>query len=438
MKRLAAVLLMSVSGWAAGWGAQAQTSQDTLAEAVASALDSNPSMLAQRRIRSGADEVLLQARAGGLPSVSAVGSFGGYQNEVGEQFTGPTGTTFPRDGDSTRASVGLELRQSLFSGGAVGARREAAEAEVGEAEAELGAFEQRLILDVIRTYLSVQRAEQALSIRSANVDAMAMHVQAAQDRFDVGEVTRTDVSQAQARAARSRAELLAARAVLAAARAAYVALVGREPVQLAEPPAAPATPNSLEVAVSTALAGNHEVLAANSRLSAAEAGARAARGDTLPQLDLVGRAGWRENYWDRTLRDTDASIVAEFRAPIFKGGELRSKRRAANLEAEKARFDLRAVERAVTQDVTRTWHELNSFREAVDSSRIEVEAAEIALEGTQQELAVGERITLDVLDQEQELLDARLALIDAEHNAYVSAHELLAVLGTLRDERFRR
>lgn len=434
MKRLALLLLASVSGLSA----HAQASRESLWEAVTSALDSNPLMMAQRRVRMSADEDLIQARAGGLPSVSATGSFGGYQNEVGEQFTAASGRSFPRDGDSTRAGVGLEIRQSLYSGGAVTARRRAAEAGVEASQAELSDFEQDLILEVIRTFLGVRRAEEALTIRSANVDALALQVQAATDRFDVGEVTRTDVSQAQARAAGSRAALLQARSDLASARAQYVELVGREPVQLAEPPPAPQLPGSLEAAIAWGMEGNPDLVAARARESAAESAARAARGDSLPQVDLVGRAGWRESYWDTTLTDSDASIVAEVRAPIFKGGELRSKTRSAQLNADRARFERMAAERAVTQEVTRIWHELNSFREAVDASRAQVDAAEVALEGTQQELAVGERITLDVLDQEQELLDARLGLIDAERNAYLAAHELLAATGRLRAETIAR
>lgn len=434
MKRLALLLLASVSGMAA----HAQASRESLSDAVTSALESNPLMMAQRRVRMGADENLIQARAGGLPSVSATGSFGGYQNQVGEQFTNASGRSFPRDGDSTRASVGLEVRQSLYSGGAVSARKRAAEADVDASQADLTDFEQDLILEVIRVFLDVRRAEEALTIRGANVDALALQVQAASDRFDVGEVTRTDVSQAQARAAGSRAALLAARSDLAASRAEFVELVGRPAVQLAEPPAVPDLPGSLEAAIALGLEGNPDLAAARAREASAEAAARAAKGDRLPQVDLVGRAGWRETYWDTTLRDTDASIAAEVRAPIFKGGEMRSKSRSAQLNADRARFERMAAERAVTQKVTQVWHELNSFREAVDASRAQVDAAAVALEGTQQELAVGERITLDVLDQEQELLDARLALIDSERSAYLAAHQLLAVTGRLSAETIRR
>lgn len=434
MKRFATLILASTSGLTAF----AQASQETLPDAIASALDSNPSMLAQQRVRMTADEALIQARAGGLPSVSATGTFGGYQTDTGEQFTSAAGTSFPRDGGSTQATVGLEVRQSLYAGGSISARRDAASAGVTVSEAELGAFEQNLILDVIGVFLGVRRAEEAVAIRGANVDALAMHVQAANDRFDVGEVTRTDVSQAEARAAGSRASLLQARADLASARAQFVELIGREAVQLAAPPAAPQLPGSLEASIAWAMEGNKELLAAKARESSAESGVRAAKGDLGPSLDLVGRAGWRETQWDQTFRDTDASIVAEFRAPIYKGGEMRSRLRSARLNEDRARFERMATERAVTQQVTQVWHELQSFREAVDASRAQVAAAEVALEGTQQELAVGERITLDVLDQEAELLDARLALIDAERNAYVSAHQLLAVTGRLTRESIGR
>ena len=426
----ALVALASVSAPALAQPAQAQAVHDTLAEAVDSAIANNPTLMAERKTRGVADETLKQAQAQMGPQVSLSGSYTGLEQEVGRKFTTPIGV-FPPDGASQRAQVGLEARQSLWSGGSLTAQRDQARAGVDASQARLINAEQQLVLSVVTSFVDVRRAESEVEIRGANVSSLQQQVRAAKDRFDAGEVTRTDVSQAEAQAAAADAELANAKARLARARAIYEQIVGRAPVQLAPPPAPPQTPGTLEEAIATAQADNPDLLAARAQEQAGEKGVDVARGALMPKFDLVGTAGMLETYQDQTFRDTNLGLAAEFRFPLFNGGLLESKTRSAQLDADRARYQRMAVERQVTQQVTTAWHQAIAAREAIAASASRVAAAEVALEGASQELAVGTRITLDVLDQERELLEARLGQVDAERQFYLAVHQLLAAMGRL-------
>ncbi len=424
----ALVLMASVSA-----PALAQAAHDTLAEAVDSAIANNPTLMAERKTRGVADETLKQAQAQLGPQVNLSGNYTGLDQEIGRKFTTPIGT-FPLDGGSQRAQVGLEARQSLWSGGSLTAQRDQARAGVDASQARLINAEQQLVLSVVTAFMDVRRAESEVGIRGTNVSSLQQQVKAAKDRFDVGEVTRTDVSQAEAQAAASESELANAKARLARARAIYEQVVGRAPVQLADPPAAPQLPGTLEEAIATAQTGNPDLLAARAQEAAGERGVDVARGALMPKFDLVGTAGVVETYQDETFRDTNLGLSAEFRFPLFNGGLLESKTRSAQLDADRARYQRMAVERQVTQQVTTAWHQTIAAREAITASTSRVAAAEVALEGVVQELAVGTRITLDVLDQERELLEARLGQVDAERQFYIAVHQLLAAMGRLEPQ----
>ena len=437
MRLLAALILMgSVSAPALAQGAQApvaQGGQDTLSEAVASAIANNPTLMAERKGRAAADENLIQAQAGLGPQVNLQGTLNTQYQEFGRTFTTPIGT-FPLDGSSQRATIGIEARQSLWSGGSLTAERDLARAGVDESDARLIGVEQSLVLDVVTAFMDVRYAESEFAIRESNVDALREQVRAAKDRFDVGDVTRTDVAQAEARAASSEAQLAGSRARLANARAIYEQVVGVPPVQLAEPPPAPQLPGTLEQALSVARASNPNIMVARAREAQGERGVDVAKGRLGPRLDLVGSAGLIETYQDDSFRDTNFAAGLELSFPLFDSGLLESRTRSAQLGADRARYERMAIERQVSAQVTSAWHQLVAVREEIRASTSQVAAAEIALEGAKQELVVGERITLDVLDQEQELLAARLGLVDAQRAAYLAAHQLLAAMGSLKPE----
>lgn len=428
----AALLLVTLSA-----PAFAQASRDTLADAVDSAIKNNPTLMAQRQTRKVADETLEQAKAAMRPTLGFQGSYGTQQQEIGRTFQTPSGT-FPLDGDSQRASVGLEARQSIYSGGALTAGRRQAEAGVQGAEAQFRGAEQDLVLSAVTAFVDVRRSEQEVGIRETNVSSLKQQVQAARDRFEVGEVTRTDVAQSEAREAGAEADLAASKAELATARAAYERVIGRQPVQLAEPPPAPQIPGTLDEAIGAARADNPQLVSARAQEEAAEHGIDIAKGQLRPKVGIVGNAGVQETYQDQTFRDTNLGLSAEISIPLFQGGLLSSKTRASRIEADRARYQRLAIERDVTAQTTSAWHNVIAAREAITASSSRVAAAEIALEGAKQELAVGTRITLDVLDQERELLEAQLGLVDAQRAAYIAIHQLLAAMGRLRPDAIGR
>jgi outer membrane protein len=175
-------------------------------------------------------------------------------------------------------------------------------------------------------------------------------------------------------------------------------------------------------------------MAARAREVQGERSVDVAKGRLGPKLDLVGTAGLVETYHDDSFRDTNFAAGIELSFPLFNSGLLDSQTRGAQLGADRSRYERMAIERQVTAQVTSAWHQVVAAREEIRASASQVAAAEIALEGAAQELAVGERITLDVLDQERELLEARLALIDAQRASYIATHELLAAMGDLKPE----
>ena len=429
MRILAAIVLMcSVST-----PALAQVSRDTLADAVDSAISNNPQLMAERKARAGADENLNQANSQLGPQLSLTGSLGYDYTEVGRQVTTASGT-FPYSGDNTRARVGLEARQSLWSGGSLSAQRDVARAGVDVAQAQLINAEQQTVLNVVTVFMEVRCADREVEIRKSNVAALTEQVKAAKDRFDAGEVTRTDVAQAQARMAASEAELANATSRRGKAYADYEQVVGRAPLQLAPPPKIPALPATLDEAISVAKANNPSIMAARARETQGDKGVDAARGRLAPQFDLVGNAGFVSTQQDDRFDDSNVGLSAEFRFPLFDSGLLSSRTRGAQLEADRAKYERMAVERQVTAQVSTAWHQVDAARGEIAASISRVSAAEVALEGAKQELAVGERITLDVLDQERELLEAQLSQLVAELSAYTAAYDLLAAMGELRPE----
>lgn len=417
--------------------AHAQASSDTLADAVASAFETNPDVLAERKSRDSADEGVEQARALRRPGVSFISSLGAQYSDVDPALSFG-GISLSQDGESYVASVGLEASQTVYNGGALIARTRAAEAAAGAAGAQLSATEQGLIIGVVAAYLNVRRGEAEVDIRRSNAAALAEQVQAAKDRFEVGEVTRTDVAQAEARFAGAEANLAASQAALESVRAEYQRLVGRAPAQLAAPPPAPRLPTGIEQAIAEAIRANPQIEASRAVEEAARQTLAAMRGELRPRVTIAGAAGFQESRQDSSLREFNIGASARLSVPLYTGGLLQSRIRQAQIELDRARLQTMGLERQVTAAVASAWHEVAAATRAAEASRTRVAAAELALEGTEQELAVGSRITLDVLIQEQELLEARLGLIDAERAAYIAAHRLLALLGGLSPGLFAR
>ena len=427
------------------WGAAAYA--QTLEQAIDVALAGNPDLAIESQNLNVAVETLRTARGSRLPSVTFTGS-GGYQSI---DSTSPLSFN---EGERPFATAELQAVQPLFTSGRISGGVTQALAGKSAAELQYEALRQDLILDVISAYEGVRRDRESITISQNNVALLSEQVQAAIDRFDVGVVTRTDVKLAEARYAAAQARLASAQASLEGSLAEFTRLVGYEPeADLPAPPPLPVLPETLEDALSQALSGNPDLAAARYNHTASQAGVDVARGEKGLQLSLVGTASVQQTYSDDTIclgappecggtgpiinsdpRDTTLTALLQATIPLYQGGQLNSAVRSARHRRAQARLGVDSAERAVRSGLSQAWFGFIAAQQNVVASSAQVDAAQIAYEGAQEELSVGVRSTLDVLDQEQELFDARLALIDAERDAYVTAHQVLRFMGRLTSD----
>ena len=403
---------------------------ETLSDAVTAARMTNPSLEAQRVETDIAKENVAQARAEGNASVNLSGSAGYEYVDTNSPLAAFPGYT----GDRTIANAQVQASKPIYTGGRVRAGIRQATAGVSAAEAQYDSALQDLTLQVVTAYMDVRRDREAVAIRQNNVEVTGEQVRAANDRFDVGVVTRTDVSLSQARLEGARASLAGAQATLEGSIANYEFLTGNAPGDLVPPPPVPPLPETLELAVQIALDNNPDLVAARYSERAASEAIEVARGQYKPQVSIVGTASVQETYNDITQRDTTVSAVAQGRIPLLSGGLIKSQVRSAKLQRSQARQQIDTLQRQIRSQVARSWYLHEASLRSIEASRRQVEAAEIAYDGAKEELAVGVRTTLDVLDQEQQLFESRLALVEAERDAYVAAFNLLRATGQLSPE----
>ncbi|WP_417480188.1 TolC family outer membrane protein [Maricaulis maris] len=424
LKSLALVLAAGASALALAGTVQAQTLEETLALAY----NSNPTLQAERaRLRS-TDEGRIQAQAGRLPTVSASASITRSHSE-GESFSSITNTTNSFESDATPKNFGLSASQPIYRGGRIDGAIDQATAVVMAGRESLRATEQTVLIQAVTTFMDVRRDGNVVEIRQNNVEVLAQQLRAAQDRFEVGEITRTDVSQAEARLSLAQAQLSAAQAQLASSRAAYERVTGQPAASLSAPPALPALPDNLADAAEYAFDNSPQLLAARYSEEASQHAIRIARGALRPEVSLTASASSaRDSSFSGDIRDS-ASIMGQVSVPIFTGGLNRSRIRAAVAQEEQARHQVREARRQVTEAVTNAWYGYVTSLAVIESSRQAVVANEIALDGVQQEAFVGIRTTLDVLNAEQELLESRLTFVTAERDSFVAGYLLLQAMG---------
>lgn len=398
-------------------------SGETLQDALVSAYRSNPDIQSRRSATAIADERINQARAQRQPTVDLFGSY------VYESIDSNRPFAFNL-GDRPVASAQLEARLPIYAGGRIGAGIRQARAGANAADAQLEAATQSLMLDTITAYVDIIRDRRVIEIRKNSIDLLGGQLTASQDRFDVGDVTRTDVALSEARLEGGRAQLAAAEAQLEGSLALYALLTGLEAGPLAPVPPAPPLPASFDEAVAIAVSDNPGIIASRHAEEAAREAVKVASGALKPEVSAIAQAGVQEYHTDG-FTDTSFVAGAQARIPLFQGGLASSQLREAKLARSQAQTDIAYSERIVRANVARAWYGYEAAQRAVEASDRQVDAAEIAYEGAQEELQVGFRTTLDVLDQEQQLLEARLARVSAERDRYVAAHQLLAAMGRL-------
>ncbi|MEL6857901.1 MAG: TolC family outer membrane protein [Pseudomonadota bacterium] len=418
----------------------APSQSETLQNALDLAFQTNPALEVQRTEIAVAREVLSQARGARAPSVDLSGS-AGFESLDSNQ---PIAFNI---GERALSTAQVQASLPVYTGGRIDAGIDQAQAGILAANAQFDGAAQDLILNVVTAYVDVLRDREALKIRANSVALLEEQLRAATDRFEVGFATRTDVKQAEARVQGARASFAGAEAQLEASLSIYEVFVGQSAGDLSPVSDAPNIPESYDAALQLAIAENPDLKALRQAERAAEQGVRSAKGETRPSVSIVGTAGLQETYdveataisptaGISTLpadnyRDTSLSLFAQASVPLFQGGVLRSRIRAARLERDQARLQTLNAERQVTASIAQAWFGNIAAEQAIIASERQVEAAEIAYEGAQEELSVGTRTTLDVLDQEQQLLEARLGLINAERDAYVATHQLLRAMGRL-------
>lgn len=409
-------LLMSSALVGLMWGGTAAQA-DTLEEALIKAYDYHPSLEVSRAAVRAADEGVPSARAASRPSVTASGS---ANITSADRFDGA-----PADSQSLSITTGVRL----FDGGDTANAVEAAIAGVAVARANLVGTEQQVLLNAVTAYGDVRRDTQFVSLARNNVRVISSQLQAARDRFEVGEVTRTVVAQAQARLAAAQSNLVAQEGALARSREAYIAAIGEAPGDLAPPPALPALPGTLAEAEALAMNTHPSIVSAQETLRQTGFNIERARASFRPTLDLSGTLAHNETTTDRTT-DT-ASLGLSASLPIYRGGALPSSLRRTIAQNEQAKAQLQDSARVVRLNVASAWANLDVSRASITAARQQITAARVAFEGVQEEARLGARTTLDVLDAEQDLLDAQSSLVASQRDEYVAVYSLLAAMGLL-------
>ncbi len=401
---------------------------ETLQEALISAYNTNPGLMAERARLREVDESFVQARAQGRLTSSLSGSMGytavrlPNTNLLGQRTGGFTTI------DTEPRSVQLQVIQPLYQGGRVRALKSQAKAGVLAAREGLRDAEQSLFLRVAATYSNVLRDEETAKIRRNNVRVLSRQLQAATDRFEVGEGTRTDIAQAETRLAAADIGLAQADAQLQISRSTYIRVVGHPPADL-QPVPLFVIPETLDGATAIARDNNPQLLAAMLNERAAEAAIDVAKSSSRPTLSINGTLSSIDRQVGNIERADSAAITAQLSIPIFSGGLNRSRVRAAGHARTRSMFETRDTERALDEAVAQIWAQLDSANRSLVSSRAQVKSAEFAFEGVQLEQQLGTRSMLDVLNAEQELLNAKLTVVNAEAAVQSTEFQLLAAMG---------
>lgn len=433
---VAAMVTTGLAGvLAASFGDEARA--ETIADAIAMAYRNNPNLEAQRATQRALDETYVQARAGWRPTLSAQASATYLERRVPRSRgnLGPESPLFQsRTVETNTATVGLTFNQPLWTGGRVAAAVTATNADVLAGQENLRRVESQVLAAVIQAYADVRRDTAALDIQRQNLATLQRQLDESNARFNVGELTRTDVALSQARLSASQAQLSTAAAQLEISRATYAALVGQNPGDLAPEPTLayllPATPEeAFEVAEKfSPLLRAQQFAEEASR--ARVAGARAERNPTFSVSATYGHTGPADPF-ERSIYDREIQGRATVQVPLFTGG-LATSRIRQQIERNNAdRISVETQRRSVLQTVTQTWNQLTAARANIVSTAEQVRAARIATEGTRQELQVGLRTTLDVLNTEQERRAAELNQVSARRDEYVASANLLAAMGRL-------
>ena len=407
-----------------------QETTEDLQSALVAVYESNPRLLAERARLREIDETYVQARAQGRPSIGGTASISqswvNFPNGAGV-FSGGTET-----GDiniSGRPNdIGVQIVQPLYQGGRVKALKEQAKLGILASRENLRAQENDLFLSAASAYVDVRRDIEAARIRRNNVRVLSRQLEAATARFDAGTGTRTDIAQSESRLAAAQAGLAQAEAQLAVSNASFARFIGRPAMSLTAPPIY-RLPPSLPDAIAAARENNPRLIGAYFNEAAGRAAIDVAKAAGRPTVSLSGGLSRQREQLSQLHAIDAASITAQITVPIYSGGGNTSRRRQAEHAKTRLAFETRDAELAIDQAVTQIWAQLTAARASLQAAKRQVSAADIAFEGVTLEQSVGTRDQLDVLNAEQETLNAQLSVIEAERNVSVATFQLLSTMG---------
>ena len=419
---------MAVSLW------MPPTLADTLNGALVLAYQNNPILNAQRASARATDEGVPQALSGYRPRVSFNGSVGTqYFDSTTRSQTLGNGNSYTQfSGNMTPSNIGLTATQTLYNGFQTSNRTRQAESQVQAAREQLRVGEQSVLLSAVTAYMNLLRDAAILDLQRRNVEVLQEQLRQTRDRFNVGEVTRTDVAQSESRLAAGRSQVLSAEAIYKASVATYRQVIGVEPGKLA--PGSPVdrfSPQNLPASVGVGTTTHPAVTNAQYNVDAALLQVKVAEGALYPTLALQGNV--QQSYESSLLglRTFNASVIGQLTVPIYQGGAEYSLVRQAKETLGQRRLDLDTARDQVRQNVVQSWGQLDAAKANIDATQAQVQAAEIALNGVREEARVGQRTTLDVLNAQQELVNARVALVSAQRDRVVASFTLLASVGRL-------
>jgi outer membrane protein len=407
---------------------------DTIEAALVRSYQNNPQLNAQRAQVRFTDENVPQALSGYRPRVAVTASVGSQYTDTQTTSGGNANNLVKTDfnGFSTPRSAGVTATQTLFNGFQTANRTRAAESQVSGAREGLRFLEQSVLLSAATIYMDYLRDAAIVEVQKSNVRVLEQTLKQTNDRFNVGEVTRTDVAQSEAQLAAGRTQLLQAESNLVTTKANFRRIIGNEPEALA--PGSPVDrflPKSLPGAVDLGLTENPQVTAAMFGIDVGYLQVKVNEGALLPTVVLQGSV---QQSYEQTLtifRTFGASAIAQLNVPIYQGGAEYSLIRQSKENLAQQRLNLEQVRDQTRSNIVTAWGQLVAGKAQVASAQSQVSASEIALNGVREEAKAGQRTTLDVLNAQQALVNARVALVTAQHDRVVASYAVLNAVGRL-------
>lgn len=401
---------------------------DNLTDALIGAYKTSGLLEQQRAVLRAADEDVAIALAQLRPVVNWVTSFT-------QTFRDTEINSVNTSTDSSTLFTGIRLQQLLYDGGASRLSQESAQETVLATRQVLLSVEQQILLRAVSAYAGVLLQQENLALRQNNLRLLQEELRATQDRFEVGEVTRTDVALAESRVAAAQANLTDARGDLIDARAEYVNAVGNDPGTVAEQPQLPARPSSLPAARSVAAQNHPNILADQHGVRAAELDLEAAGKSLGPNATFQIDLGLSNQYSGPNTYTEDLSAQITLTQPVYAGGALNATIRKVQAARDASRSVLLTTQRDIAQGVSNAFVALEVARANIVSTAEQVRAAQVAFDGIREEASLGARTTLDVLQAEQDLLDAKTAQLNAAAAQIVASYALVSSQGLLTAER---